>query len=293
MIKKRVAFLMSPRLGDSLISMIVVNNLQQQACHIDVYGDYIFQLKSFFPASKIYSSDQFNDQTINQYDIIISQYRHDLNNYDVSHCQIFCIDDYQFFRRKINMLAIQLAACREIFHLDHPKENNGLILPDDVQSRCYSKRVMIHCTAHQLFREWPPKKFIVLANYLKKNAYDPQFIVASSERQRCQWVRDANFAMPEFDSFVQTATFIAESGWFIGNDSGIGHLASNLNVPTLTLGVRSSLLRLWRPAWSPGIVCLPNRCLISRPLKEKYWRQFLSVNKVIKAFTLLREQCND
>jgi ADP-heptose:LPS heptosyltransferase len=39
---------------------------------------------------------------------------------------------------------------------------------------------------------------------------------------------NARFAMPDFQSLSDVAAFIYESGRFVGNDSGLAHLASNV-----------------------------------------------------------------
>lgn len=286
---KRIAFIMSPRLGDSLISMVVVHNLQQQGYNVAVYGDYIFRLKGFFPNFEIYPSAMLNIAVANQYDITIAQYRHDLIDCSLVSGATICINDYQLFRHKLNMVEVQIAFCKKVLKFPHVYRHNGLSLVNDVQSRQYFNRIIIHSTASDPLREWSAKKFISLAHSLQKHGYDTQFIVSPDDRMRCQWIIDAGLSMPQFASLFDAVKYIAESGWFIGNDSGIGHLASNLGIPTVTIAVRPGMAHLWRPDWSPGIVCLPIQCLLIRSLKEKYWRQFLSVAKVEHSFNVLRQ----
>ena len=114
------------------------------------------------------------------------------------------------------------------------------------------------------------------------------FIVSSSEHK--DWKQHSKFGIkvPVFNSLAETATFIYESGWFIGNDSGVGHLASNLGIPTLSLILRPSLARSWRPNFCMGKVILPTRLLLIRKFKEKFWKYFVSVNKVYKGFLDLK-----
>lgn len=71
----------------------------------------------------------------------------------------------------------------------------------------------------------------------------------------------------------------------IGNDSGIGHLASCLGLPTITITKSTSKHYRWRPGWGK------NR-LINAPFQAKwhqkyFWQFFISVNRVYKAFNSL------
>ena len=49
-----VAFQMSQCLGDSLLAMIVVNNLARNGHRVVVFGDYIHALKDWFPAFEVH-----------------------------------------------------------------------------------------------------------------------------------------------------------------------------------------------------------------------------------------------
>ena len=95
-------------------------------------------------------------------------------------------------------------------------------------------------------------------------------------------------AQPSLDALAQ---LIYESGWFIGNDSGIGHLASNLGIPTVSLIHRRKTMLRWRPDWAPGEALLPWMPLLLHALKERGWKYFISVNQVLKAFERLKASC--
>ncbi|WP_429485147.1 glycosyltransferase family 9 protein [Paraburkholderia youngii] len=82
---------------------------------------------------------------------------------------------------------------------------------------------------------------------------------------------------------------MAEAGWFIGNDSGLGHLASAIGVPTLSLFMRSGLARTWRPGWSPGAIVLPLNVVPTGRLRERCWKRLMSVRRVLRGFETLRD----
>jgi hypothetical protein len=83
---------------------------------------------------------------------------------------------------------------------------------------------------------------------------------------------------------------VYESGWFIGNDSGIGHLASNLGIPSISLFRRRRVAERWRPAWGLVDVVLPWQWVPSAYLKERFWRHTLTCNRVLSAFARLTRQ---
>ena len=49
-----VAFQMSQSLGDSLLAMIVVNNLARNGHRVVVFGDYMYSLRDWFPDFEIH-----------------------------------------------------------------------------------------------------------------------------------------------------------------------------------------------------------------------------------------------
>jgi ADP-heptose:LPS heptosyltransferase len=87
---------------------------------------------------------------------------------------------------------------------------------------------------------------------------------------------------------VEVAAWIAESGFFIGNDSGLGHLASALGVPTPSLFMRRGLALTWRPNWGRGAIVLPHNLFVGGALKERFWKQALRASRVMHSFERLK-----
>jgi ADP-heptose:LPS heptosyltransferase len=76
----------------------------------------------------------------------------------------------------------------------------------------------------------------------------------------------------------------------IGNDSGIGHLASCLNLPTLIICRSKIAAPFWRPGWTSGEVILPPAWIPNLKglrFRDKYWQKSITVPKVLKSFNLL------
>ena len=100
---------------------------------------------------------------------------------------------------------------------------------------------------------------------------------------------------PHFKSLKEVAAFLYESGYLIGNDSGLGHLASNLNIPTLTISGNPKRVRLWRPDWALNHVVtipfpLPNFKGIRMRVRENFWQHFIPVARTLKAFRKLTHE---
>ena len=73
----------------------------------------------------------------------------------------------------------------------------------------------------------------------------------------------------------------------IGNDSGVGHLASALGVPVLTLFRKRRDGFCWRPGWGRNVVVRP---VVSVGAFRNSWKRFLSVQRVKRAFDQLVRQ---
>ncbi|MBI2811174.1 MAG: glycosyltransferase family 9 protein [Candidatus Melainabacteria bacterium] len=176
--------------------------------------------------------------------------------------------------------------CKDLLQLPIVTKSNGIALPDSVQPRKFPQRVILHPTSSRPGKNWPQEKFLQLAAKLKQKGYEPAFILTKEEREG--WSVDA----PLFNSQSELAAFIAESGFMVGNDSGIGHLASCLGLPTITICRSAQTARFWRPAWTKGEVIAPSPWvpnLKGLRLRDKHWKKWISVGKVFSTFDRLTQ----
>jgi heptosyltransferase-2 len=93
--------------------------------------------------------------------------------------------------------------------------------------------VLIHSGAGKLVRVWPLERFGGLARRLRERGYEVQ---VACDPEQLNWWRDHG----EPDAAVATnlvdlVALVHKGGVFIGNDSGPGHVAGYLGVPTFTL----------------------------------------------------------
>ncbi len=285
-----LAFVMSPRFGDALLSMVIVNNLARNGFKIDVFSNYLFNIKNWFPNATIfrYPDEHRVHAVYMQYDVLLHTYAHDvLVDAKSMSDRIMVLDDFPIYRRCIAMLDLQVEVCGEVFGLIGADHNNGLCAPNHYMHRKNNRRVVIHPSASLAQKCWLPKRFIKLAIQLQQQGYQPEFIVSPDEKNHYAWVDAAGFQLNVKSSLSEVAAWIYESGWFIGNDSGIGHLASNLGIPTVSLMCRPKNLKRWRPKWALGYAIKPSISLIHKSLKERYWKYLISVRRVKRVFNAL------
>ena len=111
----------------------------------------------------------------------------------------------------------------------------GIELPEKNKLPSQSRdaqTVLIHTGAAQPTRIWPLERFQILAAQLRQDHFAVQIV--SDPTQREWWTsRGENVRVPE--NLSELMALIDSAGLFVGNDSGPGHLAAILGVPTFTL----------------------------------------------------------
>lgn len=287
---QHIAYVCERCFGDNLISMVTVNNLVRNGYQVDVYGNYVYALRDWFPWATIFPGITLETQhTLAKYPVVFHMYDNDIAQAVAKwHANSVAFSKSSLYHAKISMVDIQVALCEQELGLSNVVRTNGLLPLAGLVARKHKQRVIIHPTSSLERKNWPKEKFIRLAQLLTNDGYEPNFIVSPQERPQWLDVLDRGILLPEFSSLSALASFVYESGWFIGNDSGIGHLASNLGVPTVSIILRKGVARQWRPTWSRGEVVLSPTWLNPRPLKEKLWKHFITVNAVWGAFKKLK-----
>lgn len=288
-------------LGDGLITLVLAHNLQKHGADVVMFHPFLEKIQSFFPHIPLKRFPQ-DLSTLATYDRLFIVYEKSswmreilekaqrefpkkttiLNPIATPHC------DYSYweegrFDGNLPFAENLYRYCRDLLKLEKPTRENGIVLPDAIEQNKYQRRVIIHPTSSRKGKNWTKEKFIRLSQKLQKDNFDPVFILTKEEKKQ-GW---PEVKAPEFKELKELAIFVAESGWMIGNDSGIGHLASLVGVPTLTICRSRTAANFWRPAWTKGEVIVPPKGipnLKGMRLKDKKWQFFISVNKVYKTF---------
>ncbi|SHM31419.1 glycosyltransferase family 9 protein [Phytopseudomonas punonensis] len=193
-----------------------------------------------------------------------------------------CLDD-----DSVSMVNQAVAFCRLRLGLLDATDDIGLQMPASLVHRRHARRVMLHPLSYNAKKNWPAPKYLALARRLKAAGYQPQFVLSPKERCDSLAAFAPEFEVPEFADAKALAAHLYESGFVIGNDSGVGHLASALGIPVLTLYRKRRDGFCWRPGWGDGLVVRP---VFSLSFMRDKWAMFMSVGRVAKGFRVLSEK---
>lgn len=271
-------------LGDAVLAMQLAYQLSQQEHQVTLYSTVLGPMARWFPsvAIKPFPPEEALEQEMAQYDhFIAADYTPICTHFNPS--DKLSILYHHGFDKKRTMLSNLLTYAHQAWGTSLAPLP-AFTAPAALQQRREVGRVILHPTSGADRRNWPGEKFVKLGKRLQKDGYKPVITVTSKEAADWQWVTQHGLPLEVFSTLDATAAFYYESGYFVGNDSGGGHLASLLNVPTLTLCARASYLRLWRPGWAPGVVVTPLIPLPGAGLKQKYWKSLLTVGHAARAF---------
>jgi hypothetical protein len=297
----RVIVLSCLGLGDGLISLVLSHNLQKNGHQVLTIHPFLKALQAWFPHLPIEPHSSLMLEDLASFDKIFLFHEKtprmlEIQEYCLKHHpdKIVVLNpiatvrtDYPFwengkFDGSQTFVDNLVHYCSHELGLKSVTKANGLKVPAHVQLKKYPKRVVIHPTSSQDSKNWPWDKFMGLARELEIQGWDPQFLLTKEEKGKYP-----SCASPKMHNLEEMAAFVAESGAMIGNDSGIGHLASCLGLPTVTICRKAQVAKFWRPAWGKGKVVasppwLPN--LKWMRWRDRHWKKFISESQVLKAF---------
>jgi ADP-heptose:LPS heptosyltransferase len=283
-----VAIAMSNAIGDTLVMMVVVRNLLRQGVSVTVYGRTAHALRSLFPDVDIVLPPEDDDAYIavlRDYPTVLQMHDHQpIDGLAKRLSTVRTLRETEYAKQGGCMAERFAEYARHTLGVAQVSIDNGMVPPAGKQHRLHRQRVVIHPEATTDDKRWGTARFIRLAALLRRQGYEPHFVLAPHERARWPQLAANGISAPQFGNLYELAEWIYESGWFIGNDSGIGHLASNLGIPTLSLFRRRGNAQRWKPAWGQAQVALGWQWLPGASMKERYWRQTLRCTRVMRQF---------
>lgn len=276
---KSICVFASNGLGDGFLSLVLARNLQRLGHRITLYSSPLAPLASWIPWAQVrpFMPQDEMDIHLKEFDrIVAADHSRAVGKGEVVHLDrsLSVVENFERYLEK-NWGPVESVGPAD------------LDIPSQLIHRQHANRVVIHPTSGAERRNWSAEKFIKLAHKLRSDQFEPVFMMSPAEAPSWDWLKAEGIPVAAFPNLTDAAAFVYESGFFIGNDSGLGHMASFLRVPTLSLFARASYARVWRPGWGLGIVATPTLKLPGARLKEKYWKQLLSVAKVVKKFKAL------
>lgn len=295
--KRTFAVVCAAGIGDALLMQIAAHHLQKVGYETITFSNHLPALQPWFPGftfAKQPPIDQIRE-AFSSCDAIVLQHDNTLkakliraldkpvytlygSHLISKHGPLRPSFDVTF-DPSISMAQNMAKALQNLFPQTLATTDNGLIAPSNLIFRKYPKRIAIHPTSTSVNKNWSKVSFVKLHARLANKGWDPIFIASPEEA--------ALWGAPTLPTLADLATFLYESGGLIGNDSGPGHLASNLGLPTLIIGPSFEHLSLWRPGWYPGEIAYPPRWVNELKITRNKWRNFISVNYVYKTFMKL------
>ena len=305
---QRAAVFCHNGLGDGINCLVLSNNLHLNGWRVDTYQNTIGSMQNWFPHLPVqpYPSVKELPRILNTYDWffvvpndadefvlkLIQEGKRRFPNqlkiiylYPSKHIVNEPYYDDCLTDPTVSVAENMRLFCERILRLPKITKSNGFIPPLGLISRKYPKRIAIHPTSGRITKNWPKEKFLKLAAYLQQKGFDPVFIPGRQE----SW---GDFDVALFPTLDALARYLYESAFLIGNDSGLGHLASALGVPTLTFCRRKTLANLWAPSFQKGIVVTPSSWIPNIRgfrLRDSHWQKFISVGMAKRAFDRLAD----
>lgn len=305
----QLAILCANGLGDGLLMMIIANNFSLKGHSVTIFHENFALLSPLFPNASFQDYPPLSDfeKTFREYELVVVE-----NDHSEKAWKLFALREQKIlsnitflfptpykktcmprdftFNTKIPVASNLVRAAESLLQATNLTKDNGIEIPKSFIHKKYPKRVVIHPTSKDPKRNWKKSQFMDLAKKLTENGFSVFFAVSIEEKK--DFTECTKYPFPEFSSFFDLACFIYESGYLIGNDSGLGHLASNLQIPTVTISGNPKRVRLWRPDFAKNQVAtipfpLPNFKGINFRVRERYWQNFISVSRVWKKFKQL------
>ena len=250
---QRCAVFSCQGLGDGLISLVLSNNLHLNGAEATTFHPFLDVLEPWFPHLPIrrFPSTQDLETALAPFDrffiifeksswmqailqFCLKHHREKttvLNPIATSRC------DYPYWEEgKFNgnrpFVENLYTYCKGVLKFAVATKSNGLTIPKGVHARRFEKRIVIHPTSSREGKNWSREKYLELSGRLKSEGYSLGMVLTQEERQGWDL---RGIDAPIFIDLFEMASYVAESGYMIGNDSGIGHLASCLGLPTVTI----------------------------------------------------------
>lgn len=111
------------------------------------------------------------------------------------------------------------------------------------------RALVLHPGSGSLKKCWPISNFIGLAATLRSKGKRPAFVLGPAEQALAGVLEEQNehkVNIHKMDSLIQLTSLLKTAGGFVGNDSGVSHLAAFLGLPTVVVFGPSDP-GVWRP----------------------------------------------
>lgn len=297
--KLKAAIIPSTGIGDAVIFLQAAQALKEKGYQVSLYHPTIKNLDLYFPSFSMLPRIPSLKNILFSYDLILAQYDDSKETKDILSIKKKHPNFYLFYPSykkdkhgpltpldfvsdpNKSMLKNLLSALNQKFGIN--KITPPLPLLKKELHRKNKKQVLLHPLSNNIQKNWSFKKYLLLAKYLKKQGFSPVFVMSPKEKV----LHPINeFPVANSPSLADLAALIHQSAYFIGNDSGPGHLASLLKIPSIIISNDLKRMKLWKPDYHAVKIITPPPWvpnLKGMRLREKYWSFFIRVSSVTRA----------
>ena len=166
-------------------------------------------------------------------------------------------------------------------------EDLRINLPARIGSNSFrnAKKIVLHSGAAQPVREWPLERYALLATHARRADFEVTVICDHQQRNAWRQLGEDALIPSSLDELIE---LFSAADVFIGNDSGPGHLAALMNLPTFTI-FGPQLPELFAPIhtqseWIQGGDCDFKPCFDSCRYSEPHCLLAVSPEKALTAF---------
>jgi hypothetical protein len=287
----RIAFVTSYRLGDSLLGMILVHNLLRQGYPVEVFSQVVYQLQEWFPGLTVFPFSELPKRAPLYNHLWFERPNRKVETIRPAPDQsVRVLKESPLYRQRLPVSRVFQLICQQELGIQEPVLDNGLRKPAVLTTPPNPRKIMIHPTSSSWLKTWKLEGFLKVAQLLKRQGFEVEFILSPEDIKAAERLRGKGM-----DCFIQAdlgavAQRLAESFWFIGNDSGIGQLASNVGAKTITLFPLPRRAQRWKPCWGPAMTVCPT---LSEKIPEigrsLLWKQWITPEAVLETFRRFRE----
>lgn len=311
---KKACVFSASGIGDGLLMLIASHRLHNLGYEVTTYHNKLSELSTWFPDHHFAPLPPLSDLAAHlfQYDLVIAQNDNReligqlttlrdeqiikklsvfYPTYEKKKHKLMQFD--QVFNKSLPMAENVARAIARLMNMKDTSKNNGLTIPKNLIRKKYPNRIVIHPMSQSEQKNWPREKYLKLAKKLHAKGFEPIFAMTIEEKK--DW-GDCPYPVPDFKTLDVTASYLVESGTLIGNDSALGHLASNAHLPTLIISDCKRRMQLWRPGWLLGSIITPTKAIPNVKylrLRRTHWKKWIPVRSAYKKFKSLTLRSND
>ncbi|MGD9287491.1 MAG: glycosyltransferase family 9 protein [Desulfobacterales bacterium] len=96
-------------------------------------------------------------------------------------------------------------------------------------------QILIHPGAGSTLKRWPISDFLEVAAKLEVDGMKPEFVLGPAEEDLSEILANSDRIVHRFSDLLALAELLKSAAGYIGNDSGVSHLAAFIGLPTTAI----------------------------------------------------------